>query len=132
MIRVLLLAVAVTLAGSSVHAHHSIAAIYDSSDRVRFDAVVVDFQFVNPHPFVVVERAGQNGRTEQWRLELDNLFELSGAGMTGSTLRKGDRISVSGGRARDQSRALYVRRLDRAADGFWYEQVGSRPRTSLK
>ena len=130
--RRVLLAVAVMLAGVSVRAHHSIAGIYDSSSSVRLEAVVVDFQFVNPHPFVIVEAADSNGRTQQWRLEMDNRFELASVGMSADTLKKGDRIAVSGGRARDRSRALYVRRLDRAADGFWYEQVGSRPKTSLK
>src|SRR5688572_1926184 len=116
------------LIGLPADAHHSIAGIYDNRDPVRLEAVVVDFQFVNPHPFVVAETVDGNGRPQQWRLEMDNRRELSATGMTASTLKKGDRISVSGARARDQSRALYVRRLDRAADGFWYEQVGSSPK----
>ena len=130
--RGLLPALLLILSSLRADAHHAIAAIYDSRDRISFEAVVVDFQFVNPHPFVVVERSDGGERAQQWRLEMDNLFELSSAGMTASTLRKGDRISVSGSRARDRSRALYVRRLDRAADGFWYEQVGSSPRTNLR
>ena len=111
----------------SGRAHHSIAGIYDSANPIGFDAVVVEFQFVNPHPFVIVERT-QSGTAQQWRLEMDNRFELSRIGMTEATLRKGDRIRVTGGPARDQSRALYIRRLERPADGFWYEQVGSSPK----
>jgi hypothetical protein len=130
--RALLLTFVAMLAGVSAQAHHSIAGIYDSSRPVRLEAVVVDFQFVNPHPFVIVEAADASGRAQQWRLEMDNRRELAAVGMDGVTLKKGDRIAVSGSRARDQSRALYVRRLDRPADGFWYEQVGSSPRTSLK
>lgn len=130
--RVLLPALVAMLAGIAAQAHHSIAGVYDNSSPVRLDAVVVDFQFVNPHPFIIVETADAAGRTQQWRLEMDNRFELAAVGMTAETLKKGDRITVSGGRARDRSRGLYIRRLDRAADGFWYEQVGSRPRTSVK
>jgi hypothetical protein len=126
------LALAAMLAGVPVQAHHSIAGVYDSSSPIKLQAVVVDFQFVNPHPFIIVETADAAGRTQQWRLEMDNRFELASAGMNADTLKKGDRISVSGGPARDKSRALYVRRLDRAADGFWYEQAGSNPTTSLK
>jgi hypothetical protein len=126
------LALAAMLAGVPVQAHHSIAGVYDGSSPIKLQAVVVDFQFVNPHPFIIVETADAAGRTQQWRLEMDNRFELASAGMNADTLKKGDRISVSGGPARDKSRALYVRRLDRAADGFWYEQAGSRPTTSLK
>jgi hypothetical protein len=123
-----LLIVSVVLVTDSVRAHHSIVSIYDNGNPISFEAVVVDFQFVNPHPFVVVERTERDGRTAQWRLEMDNRFELAGVGMTEKTLRKGDRVSVTGGPARDRSRALYVRRLERPADGFWYEQVGSSPR----
>ena len=54
--RVLLLGSMLLLAGRAVPAHHSIAGVYDSSNPISFEAVVVDFQFVNPHPFVVVDR----------------------------------------------------------------------------
>jgi hypothetical protein len=37
---------------------------------------------------------------------------------------------VTGSEGRTDPRALYVRQLDRPADGFRYEQVGSRPRVS--
>jgi hypothetical protein len=59
---------------------------------------------------------------------MDNRFELEGVGMTGETLRPGDRVVVSGSLGRTDPRTLYIRRLDRPADGFRYEQVGSRPR----
>jgi len=124
------LAIAAGLLGCAAvtQAHHSIAGIYDSRNPISFDAVVVEFQFVNPHPFVIVSRM-ERGEAQPWRLEMDNRFELSGIGMTASTLRDGDRVRVSGSPARDRSRALYIRRLERPADGFWYEQVGSSPRT---
>ncbi len=120
------------LAGGSSLAHHSIAGIYDSRNPISFDGTVVDFQFVNPHPYIIVERTDRAGELQQWRLEMDNRFELSEIGMTASTLRKGDRVSVTGSPARDQSRALYVRRLERPADGFWYEQVGSSPKAGRR
>ena len=128
MTRLLLIGSALLLTTLGARAHHSIAGIYDSSNPISFTAVVVEFQFVNPHPFLIVETTAGGSRIEQWRLEMDNRFELAGVGMTATTLRKGDRIAVTGGRARDRSRALYIRRLDRPADGFWYEQAGSSPR----
>jgi hypothetical protein len=116
---------AVSAAGA--HAHHAIAAIYDSSKPLTLDGIVTEFQFISPHPIVVIE-VETSGRRETWRLEMDNRGELSAVGMRADTLRKGDRVRVRGGVARDQSRALYIRRLERAADGFWYEQVGSSPK----
>ena len=108
------------------NAHHSISAVYDASRRAAIEGVVAEFQFVNPHPFVIVTVQGSSG-PETWRLELDNRFELARIGITAETLRPGDRISASGSGGRSDPFSLYVRRLDRS-DGFSYEQVGSSPR----
>jgi hypothetical protein len=64
----------------------------------------------------------------QWLLEMDNRSELARIGMTSQTLKQGDRIVVTGSPARGGRQSLYIRRLDRAADGFRYEQVGRSPR----
>jgi hypothetical protein len=109
-----------------VIAHHSIAGMYDSSQNTTLEGVVAQFQFVNPHPFVVVS-VQRNGATEQWQMEMDNRRELAEIGFTETTLKPGDRIVVHGSPARRELRKLYVRRLDRPADGLGYEQVGSRP-----
>ena len=124
---VLLALVSLTVAAADAGAHHAIGAIYDSSKRITIDGTVVEFQFISPHPIVVVDVVAGNGRRETWRLEMDNRGELSAVGMRADTLKKGDRVVVTGGVARDQSRALYIRRLERPADGFWYEQAGSSP-----
>lgn len=120
---------ALGLGGLSAEAHHSIAAVYDGARQQRLEAVVAEFQFVNPHPFVIVTVAADGGE-ESWRLEMDNRFELQGVGMNAETLQPGDRVVVSGSLGRTTPRTLYIRRLDRPADGFRYEQVGSRPRVS--
>jgi hypothetical protein len=119
--------IAAAIASRTAAGHHSIAAVYDSSRQQRVEGVVAEFQFVNPHPFVIVA-VGADGAEESWRLEMDNRFELQGIGMTGDTLQPGDRVVVTGSLGRTEPRTLYIRRLDRPADGFRYEQVGSRPR----
>jgi hypothetical protein len=102
--------------------------VYDSSRQVRLEAVVTAFHFVNPHPFVEVEAPDASGGQRRWRLEMDNRFELTAEGMAADTLMPGDRVRVVGSEARDGSPRLYVRSLERPADGLLYEQVGSRPR----
>jgi hypothetical protein len=82
---------------------------------------------VQPHPYVVVETKDGH-ETPRWRGELDNRWELVAIGMTEGTLKPGDRLVISGSSGRNQSRSLYVMRLDRPSDGFWYEQVGMSPR----
>jgi hypothetical protein len=123
-----ILALGIALSGIGVEAHHAISAIYDSSKQVTVDGVVRDFQFVNPHPFVMMEVADGGGKVLEWRLELDNRFELVGIGVKADTLKIGDRVIVTGSLSRERPQNLYVMRLDRPADGFRYEQIGASPR----
>ena len=113
---------------AALDAHHSISAIYDSRRQVTVTGNVRDFQFVNPHPWIGLDVAGDAGRVQTWRLELDNRFELVDIGMRGDTLKPGDSVVATGSAGRDGARSLYVRQLDRPADGLRYEQVGASPR----
>jgi hypothetical protein len=113
--------------GGTVWAHHSISGAYDTRQETSLEATVTRFQFVAPHPFIIVSVL-RGGAPELWELEMDNRGELSSIGITEATFRAGDRIVVRGSLARTEPRRLYIRRLDRPADGFGYEQVGSRPR----
>lgn len=108
-------------------AHHSLAA-YDSAHPVEMTGEVTEFSFTQPHPYLVIEvRPG-----ERWKLEMDNLFELVDVGMTKATFRTRDRVKVAGSPDRAGARQLYLRRLDRPADGLVYEQVGTSPRLSIQ
>jgi hypothetical protein len=109
-------------------AHHSISAAYDDGRRVTVDGVVQQFQFVNPHPLVVLQVSRDGAAPETWRLEMDSRNELAAIGMNQDTLRQGDRVVVTGSVSRTQPMALYIRSLERPADGFAYEQIGSSPR----
>jgi hypothetical protein len=117
----------VMILGAVAQGHHSIAAAYDRNRPVKLDCILVEFAMVQPHPYVVVEI--KDGRdTARWRGELDNRWELVAIGITEETLKPGDRLVLSGSVGRNQPRSLYVWRLDRPVDGFWYEQVGMSPR----
>ena len=113
-------------------AHHSLTGVYDSSNPVVVEGVVVQFHFVNPHPYLTVAVQGADGRSAEWRMEMDNRFELEGIGITSRTLTRGDRIRATGSRGYRDAHSLYLRRLDRPSDGFWYEQVGSTPRVGTR
>ena len=128
-IRLLLAFAALSVLTVTADAHHSIAGMYDQSRRVTLDGVIAQYQFVNPHPFVVVD-VTTNGTKESWKAELDNRWELQNVGMTPTTFNAGDRVVVSGSPGRDRTPLLYVWRLERPADGFLYEQVGTSPRVS--
>ena len=116
------LAVGLALPGPApLRAHHSIAGVYDGQRQLTLHGAVRQFEFVNPHPFITLEVAGADGKPEQWKLEMDNRWELAELGFKADTLKPGDRLIVTGSAARREPRGLYVRRLERPADGFTYE-----------
>ena len=110
-----------------VRAHHSLSGSYDMSREITLNGAVTAFQFVNPHPFVSFAVESQKGTKEQWRGELDNRSELVAAGMTEGTFKPGDRVVIVGNPGHDKAQTVYVRKLDRPADGLKYEQVGTTP-----
>ena len=114
------------------HAHHSLAGMYDQGRRLTLDGIVAQFHYVNPHPYVLMDVKDPNGRTQQWRLEMDNRRELADIGITSETLKQGDRLVVSGSPGRAEPRLLYVWKLDRPADGLDYEQIGGTPRIRIR
>ena len=59
---------------------------------------------------------------------MDNLHELDEIGISKTTFKPGDRVTVSGWPDRTEPRDIYLLRLDRPSDGLRYEQIGSRPR----
>jgi hypothetical protein len=124
----LAVAAAIALWAPAVRAHHSIFGVYDSSRQATLDGTVAEFQLINPHPFLFIDVADAAGAAQRWRLEMDNRHELTAIGVTASTFKRGDRVVVRGSLARSQPQSLYLLRLDRPADGFWYEQVGASPR----
>jgi Family of unknown function (DUF6152) len=117
----------VLVLGATIDAHHAISAIYDNSKPMTLRGTVTEFQFINPHPFVMMEVV-DGGRAQTWQLEMDNRFELVAIGMTADSIKKGDHVVVTGGPARSRSNGLYVLRLDRESDGLRYEQIGASPR----
>lgn len=112
----------------AARAHHSIAGVYDSSQRIEVAGVVTEFRFVRPHAFLIIDANPGTAEPELWQLEMDNHFELIRVGMTTDTFRPGDRVVVVGSPGRVEARRIYIRRLDRLDDGFRYEQVGRSPR----
>ena len=115
-----------SLFASAAQAHHSLSG-YDQSRNVSADGVVEEFVFVNPHPVLMIGVTAPSGVREIWRLEMDNLYELDEIGISRTTFKPGDRVTVSGNPDRMQPREIYLRRLDRPSDGLHYEQIGSRP-----
>lgn len=115
----------------AVPAHHSFSGIYDGARQVTLQAVVREFRFIHPHPLLVIDVRVAEGGTQTWRAEMDNLSELAAIGITKLTFKPGDVVVASGSPGRTLTQIIYLRKLERPADGLLYEQVGPTPQLSI-
>ena len=94
----------------SVLAHHS-TAIYDLIHGTIIAGQVERFVWENPHVHIYVNVSGEDGEIEHWTVEMESPSILGRLGWKRDTLKPGDQISVTGGRAKNgsfQIRAAYV------------------------
>jgi hypothetical protein len=113
------------LAGTAAYAHHSYAATYEVGKEVKLEGKLVQFVFRNPHSFVHMQAADQNGVPQRWAVEWAGTAQLGTAGVTRESLRVGDEIVVVGrpSRVAGEYRLLMVN-LKRPSDGFTWGTRG--------
>jgi len=94
------LAAALVILGSPARAHHSFGAEYDSNQPVTVSGVITKIEWTNPHSFLFVDVADAGG-TVNWKFEGYPPNALSRTGWKRDiTMKVGDRITVTGWRAR--------------------------------
>lgn len=110
---------AVTVSGLTAQAHHSFTATYDERETIQIEGTLVQFMFRNPHAWVHVMAPDESGEVQRWGVEWGGAGQLSGQGVTGDSLRPGDRVIITGnpGRNPDDHR-MRMRSLLRPSDGF--------------
>jgi Family of unknown function (DUF6152) len=89
------------LVAPSVAAHHSTAS-YDLVHGTILDGVVTGFEWENPHVHVLLDLATEDA-IEHWTIELESPSILHRLGWDKDTLKEGDRILITGGRAKNGS-----------------------------
>jgi hypothetical protein len=90
-------------AGSSASAHHNSVPIYDFSRSLTINGTVTEFRFLNPHARIHLAVADSTGVARVWLAEGANAIALRLNGWTGSEMKPGDRITVTGAPSRDGS-----------------------------
>jgi hypothetical protein len=80
--------------GSVAMAHHS-AAIFDASQTKVISGTVKKFDYSNPHTWVWLDVTNDQGQTETWGVEGMSPNYLNRRGWTRTTLKPGDKLSVT-------------------------------------
>ena len=91
------LAVASILAAGSISglAHHS-ATMFDEKKTVTVEGVVKEFQYSNPHSWLIVDVTDKNGKVTTWGFEAEGPSTLTRAGIKPSDFKPGTRLTITG------------------------------------
>jgi hypothetical protein len=108
------------LAAGPVCAHHSFAAQYDETKLVTLIGKVTKVSWKNPHVILTLNAPGDDGQSASWSLEMGSPNGLMQQGWKLDSLKPGDRVTVSGFRARDGSRLVNARKVTIGAQGKVY------------
>jgi hypothetical protein len=76
-------------------AHHS-GAMFDAAKEVSLAGTVKEFQYTNPHSWLVVNVPDASGKVTEWSFEAEGPSTLLRAGIKKSSLMPGDKVTVKG------------------------------------
>ena len=82
------------LAAGAALAHHS-PIVFDRTKQVTLTGTVTEFRWGNPHSWIHIDVADKDGQVGNWGIEMDPASHLSREGWRASTLKPGDKISVT-------------------------------------
>jgi hypothetical protein len=88
------LALAVSLPVGSAFAHHS-AAMFDQEKVVTLTGYVKQYDFSNPHCWIIFTVQNPNGIQEPWAAEGYTPNSMKRWGLEPSTVKPGDKITIS-------------------------------------
>ena len=74
--------------------HHS-GAMFDRSKEMKITGTVSEFQWTNPHASFKVDVLGADGKTETWSIEMNGPNNLIRAGWKRTTIKPGDKVTVT-------------------------------------
>jgi len=107
-------------------AHHSFA-MFDTTNRVTLVGTVTQFQWTNPHSFIELDVLTKSGGTEHWSIELNSPNNLTRQGWKRTSIKRGDKVTVTISPLRDGKKGGLFSRIvladghvlngERGADG---------------
>lgn len=107
------------LCGARVSAHHSFAATYIENKQTSIEGEVVQFVYRNPHALLHIMAPDANRQMQRWTVEWEGRGQLDHEGVTGMTIKAGDRVVVTGNPGRNASdHWLRAQTIVRPKDGW--------------
>jgi Family of unknown function (DUF6152) len=108
---------------TSVQAHHSFAAEFDGSKIQTIKGSVVEFQWMNPHAYLIVDVTDASGKTARWGIQSRNLSILKRQGLSNQTFTVGEVVTVELFHHHDPAKNVGFARYIVKADGTKYDVI---------
>jgi hypothetical protein len=105
------LAAAAPLLAFTAQGHHNSAPLYDRSKSITIEGTVIEFQFINPHARIRVSVVSENGAADEWLVEGANAVALRHNGWSGTEIKGGDIVTITGAPSRDGSLKMEWREI---------------------
>lgn len=106
-------------------AHHS-GAMFDSEKSVTISGTVKQFQYTNPHAWLVVLVPDAGGKVNTWSFEMGELSSLTRAGIHKQDFEPGTKVTVTGHPMKDGRTAGSFTKAVRS-DGVEFSPRGKAP-----
>ena len=85
--------IAVAMSAIPANAHHSFA-MFDAQKSTTLEGIVKDFQWTNPHSWILLMVDNAEGKAEQWAIEMGGPAGLARQGWKPKTLTPGMKVKA--------------------------------------
>jgi hypothetical protein len=94
--KVLAMTLAFALGAATAALGHHSATMFESTKTVTVEGTVKEFQFSNPHSWLLVDVKGKDGKVTTWGFEAEGPSTLQRAGIRPSVFPPGTKVTMTG------------------------------------
>ena len=110
-----MIAIVLTAAAVPALAHHS-GTMFDDKKQVTVTGAVKEFQYTNPHSWLLVDVKGEDGKVTTWGFEAEGPSSLTRAGIRLRDFVPGTVITITGHPMKDGRPAATWMKATRESD----------------